>query len=51
VLDTLLDSGFRKDDFLMADIRSATTLLETNLKLGAGTVGWGMSRLAMQSDA
>jgi hypothetical protein len=41
VLDILLESGFNKEDFLMADIRSLTTLLETNFKQGKGTVGWG----------
>jgi hypothetical protein len=41
VLDTLLEAGFNQDDFLMADIRSMTTMLETNLNKGKGTVGWG----------
>ncbi|KAF2677878.1 hypothetical protein K458DRAFT_446746 [Lentithecium fluviatile CBS 122367] len=41
VLDTLLESGFDKDDFLLADVRSLTKLLEKNLTQGKGTVGWG----------
>jgi hypothetical protein len=42
VLNTLFQSGFDKDDFLLADVRSLTTLLETCIKQGQGTVGWGM---------
>jgi hypothetical protein len=41
VLDTLFEAGFNQEDFLMADIRSMTTMLETNLNKGKGTVGWG----------
>lgn len=45
MLDLLLDSGFSQDDFLMADVRSITTMLETNLNHGAGTVGWGKLKI------
>jgi hypothetical protein len=41
VLDTLFEAGFNQEDFLMADIRSMTKMLEANLSKGKGTVGWG----------
>ncbi|KAF2248178.1 hypothetical protein BU26DRAFT_428436 [Trematosphaeria pertusa] len=40
VLDTILESGFDKDEFLLADIRKLTVLLEANLKQEKGIVGW-----------
>ncbi|KAF2191563.1 hypothetical protein K469DRAFT_623355 [Zopfia rhizophila CBS 207.26] len=42
VLDILLESGFDREDFLLADIRKLTVLLETNLKGQKGIVGFGM---------
>jgi hypothetical protein len=41
VLDTLFEAGFNQNDFLMADIRSMTEMLEANLSKGKGIVGWG----------
>ena len=42
MLDTLLESGFDKDNFLLADIRKLTVLLETNLRAQKGIIGFGM---------
>jgi len=42
VLNTLLEAGFDKNDFLLADIRKLTVLLESNLRLQEGIVGFGM---------
>lgn len=51
VLDTLLQSGFIKEDFLLADVRSLMALLETSTKQGQGIVGWGMRQTAdMETD-
>ncbi|KAH3955393.1 hypothetical protein HBI81_039160 [Parastagonospora nodorum] len=50
VLNTLLQSGFDKDDFLLADVRSLTTLLETGIKQGQGTVGWAPNCLPDADD-
>lgn len=44
MLDTILESGFDKDEFLLADIRKLTVLLEANLKQEKGIVGWGKQR-------
>ena len=42
VLGTLLESGFDKEDFLLADVRKLTVLLETNLRAQKGIIGFGM---------
>ncbi|KAF2734802.1 hypothetical protein EJ04DRAFT_534654 [Polyplosphaeria fusca] len=55
VLDTLLEAGFDRDDFLLEDIRKLTVLLETNLKSQAGIcqndLSAGAARLEPQCRA
>jgi hypothetical protein len=41
VLETLLENGFSKEEFLLADIRKLTVCLENNLKIQKGIVGFG----------
>ncbi|KAF2477643.1 Ent-kaurene synthase, partial [Lindgomyces ingoldianus] len=50
VIDTLLESGFDKEDFLREDIRKLTVFLETNLKSQKGIVGFAPSSLPDADD-
>ncbi|KAF2864749.1 hypothetical protein BDV95DRAFT_508760 [Massariosphaeria phaeospora] len=50
VLDLLIESGFDKDDFLLADMRKLTLLLEKNLQAHKGIVGWAPGCLPDADD-
>jgi hypothetical protein len=47
VLNTLLEAGFEKENFLLGDIQKLTELLDTNLKSQEGIVGFGMLKTAL----
>ncbi|PSN74107.1 Ent-kaurene synthase [Corynespora cassiicola Philippines] len=50
VLETLLESGFDKEDFLLADVRKLTLLLESNIRSHRGIVGWAPGCLPDADD-